>query len=62
MRGARLLEVIAAAGIGWNLARLWPAGDRLLERRLKNWKKAWVLCPVCRALAYLLCRWRILAA
>lgn len=30
-QGARLLEVIAAAGITWQLARTWP-GDRQLER------------------------------
>jgi hypothetical protein len=34
-RGARLMEVITAAGIGFTLARTWP-GTRNLERRLKN--------------------------
>ena len=47
--GARLLEVIQAAGIQWSLARTWE-GDRRLERRLKNWHKASKLCPICRAL------------
>jgi|SRR5579884_2424 len=45
---ARLMEVIADAGIGWTVARVWPSGDRRLERRLKNWKKARVLCPCCK--------------
>lgn len=47
--GARLLEVINAAGITWEMARTWD-GDRTLERRLKNWHKASQLCPICRAL------------
>jgi predicted GIY-YIG superfamily endonuclease len=33
--GARLMEVIALAGIGWQVARTW-SGDRKLEHRLKN--------------------------
>ncbi len=47
-RGARLLEVITAAGISWELARTWPGG-RVDERRLKRQKSAPRLCPVCRA-------------
>ena len=45
-RGARLLQVINDAGIGWRLVRTWR-GDRKLERRLKRWKKSPRLCPVC---------------
>ena len=45
-QGARLLEVIKAAGITWQLARTWP-GDRRLERQIKNRKHAALLCPVC---------------
>ena len=44
--GARLIEVITSAGIGWSLARTWP-GDRAVERRLKNQKNAPRLCPLC---------------
>lgn len=44
--GARLMEVIALAGIGWQVARTWQ-GDRKLERRLKNWHKSPDLCPIC---------------
>lgn len=47
-RGARLLAVLRENGIGWRVARVWPDGDRGLERRLKNWKKARRLCPACR--------------
>jgi len=47
-RGARLLEVVAGAGIGWQLAATW-CGDRNEERRLKNWHKSPQLCPICRA-------------
>jgi len=34
-QGARLLAVIRAAGIGWDLARTWPGG-RVRERQLKR--------------------------
>jgi hypothetical protein len=34
-RGARLMEVAVAAGIGFQLVRTWD-GDRMLERELKN--------------------------
>ncbi len=46
-RGARLLEVVTEAGIGFSVARTWE-GDRTLERRLKNRKESPRLCPVCR--------------
>ncbi len=45
-RGARLLEVIVAAGIGAQLARTW-AGNRKLERQIKNRKATPRLCPIC---------------
>jgi hypothetical protein len=48
--GARLIEVIVAAGIGFVLARTW-GGDRTLERRLKNRKVSPRLSPICRAIA-----------
>lgn len=44
--GSRLMQVIGAAGIAWQLVRVWP-GDRKLERQLKNQKNAPRLCPVC---------------
>lgn len=47
-QGARLMEVIGAAGIGWKCVRTWDNYGRADERRLKNWKKARQLCPVCR--------------
>jgi predicted GIY-YIG superfamily endonuclease len=46
-RGARLIEVITAAGIGFVIARTWNGG-RDLERRLKNRKNSPQLCPICR--------------
>ena len=48
--GARLMEVIASAGIAWKVVRTW-AGDRAFERRLKRRKNTpRRLCPVCRRL------------
>jgi predicted GIY-YIG superfamily endonuclease len=47
--GARLMEVIADAGITFTLARTWE-GDRPLERSLKNQKNSPRLCPICREL------------
>ncbi|MFI0451211.1 hypothetical protein [Actinomadura sp. 6N118] len=44
--GARLLQVVAAAGIDWRLARLWP-GDRHRERALKKQGGASRTCPLC---------------
>lgn len=45
-RGARLTQVVAAAGIGWQLARTWPGGrDR--ERQLKRQGGASRRCPMC---------------
>lgn len=45
-RGARLLAVVKAAGIGWTLARTWP-GTRTRERQLKNQGGASRHCPQC---------------
>lgn len=47
-RGARLVQVVNAAGIGWHVARTWK-GDRGLERQLKNRHSGVRLCPVCQA-------------
>ena len=44
--GARLLAVIADAGIGWTLARTWP-GTRSRERALKRQGGATRRCPLC---------------
>lgn len=44
--GARLMAVIAAAGIPWQLARTW-SGGRQLERQLKRHGGATRLCPIC---------------
>ena len=46
-RGARLVAVIIAEGIGFELARTWP-GTRLLERTLKRRRMAPRYCPICR--------------
>jgi hypothetical protein len=45
-RGARLLAVIAEAGIGWDLPRIWP-GTRTRERQLKTQGAAPRRCPLC---------------
>jgi hypothetical protein len=46
-RGARLMEVIGEAGIGWQLARIWT-GTRARERSLKGSGGAARRCPVCQ--------------
>jgi hypothetical protein len=46
-RGARLMEVVGEAGIGWQLARVW-AGTRTRERSLKGSGGAARRCPVCQ--------------
>jgi hypothetical protein len=45
-QGARLLQVVKAAGITWTLARTWP-GDRKRERQLKAQGGASRRCPQC---------------
>lgn len=47
-KGARLMAVINAAGIGFKLARTWE-GTRALERQLKRRKASPRLCPLCRS-------------
>jgi predicted GIY-YIG superfamily endonuclease len=44
--GARLIEVIEQAGIGWTLARTW-VGTRHRERALKRQGGASRRCPLC---------------
>jgi len=46
-RGARLIEVITEAGIGFLVVRTWR-GERALERTLKRRKNSPGLCPICR--------------
>jgi predicted GIY-YIG superfamily endonuclease len=50
--GARLMEVIADAGIHWQLVRTWD-GDRAAERKLKDQHNSPRLCPVCNPRAKL---------
>jgi len=44
--GARICAAAIHAGADLLVARTWP-GDRNLERRLKRYKKAHKLCPIC---------------
>lgn len=50
--GARLVEAVMAAGIGFTLARLWKCESweesRELERKLKRWSGSGQFCPICR--------------
>lgn len=43
----RLVHVARERGIPFALARVWPAGDRVLEKRLKRRHEHKVLCPIC---------------
>jgi predicted GIY-YIG superfamily endonuclease len=45
-KGARLLQVAQAAGVGWTLARTWPGG-RVRERQIKRQGGASRRCPDC---------------
>jgi hypothetical protein len=45
-QGARLLEVVHEAGIGWQLARTWP-GTPARERQIKRQGGASRCCPMC---------------
>jgi predicted GIY-YIG superfamily endonuclease len=46
-RGARLLQVVHHAGIGWTLARTWAGVTRIRERQLKRRGGASRCCPLC---------------
>jgi len=46
--GARLLQVLAQAGIEWTLVRTWE-GSRARERQLKRQGGASRRCPICLA-------------
>ena len=45
--GARLTQVVSAAGITFDVVRTWPDADRTFERRLKDQKHGPRLCPKC---------------
>lgn len=45
--GARRMQVVTQAGIGWHVARVWPGADRAFERKLKNIAHPTRICPIC---------------
>lgn len=45
--GARLMAVVNAAGIRWQVAKTWE-GDRNEERRMKNRGGSARHCPICK--------------
>ena len=47
-KGAKLLAAVNNHGIEWKVVRVWLEGDRRMERKLKNYKKARCFCPVCK--------------
>lgn len=51
--GAVLLGVANVRNIPWELARVWNGVERDFEYKVKAWKNARLLCPVCNpATAY----------
>jgi hypothetical protein len=48
-RGANLMKVLHAAGIGFIVARVWESCEPGTERRKKN-RGASRICPICKAL------------
>jgi hypothetical protein len=44
----RLMQAIHESGIGFKIGRVWPDGDRELERRLKRWRQPRRICEICR--------------
>ena len=45
--GATFLAVANSRGIDWSLVRVWEGQGREFEQRLKSYKNAPLLCPVC---------------
>jgi hypothetical protein len=49
-QAAALMRAFIAAGVGVELARIWPGATRRFERQLKRQKNApRRICPICRA-------------
>ena len=46
-KGARIVAAVINRGMGFQLARTWPGGPPL-EKKLKNYKGANRLCPICQ--------------
>jgi predicted GIY-YIG superfamily endonuclease len=46
--GARLMEVITQAGIGFQLAKVWKSKTRKFERYIKNSHNTARFCPICQ--------------
>jgi hypothetical protein len=53
-RGSRFLRAVNAAGIGWEVVRVWENGTRTDERRLKG-RSSTRLCPTCNHLGWQAC-------
>ena len=51
-QGSPLMKAVTQADIPWSVVRTWKDADRMQERRLKNQKNAWRLCPVCNPRHY----------
>jgi predicted GIY-YIG superfamily endonuclease len=47
--GSRLMQVIANAGISWEVVRIWEGATRTNERQMKGHSST-RLCPVCNGL------------
>ena len=45
--GSRLMEVIGELELPWEVARTWEQTPKAMERELKNYKNAKMLCPIC---------------
>jgi len=45
--GARLMAVVAAAGIEFTITRIWASATEGHEKRLKDLNNRRVLCPLC---------------
>jgi predicted GIY-YIG superfamily endonuclease len=46
--GAKFLAEAVRREINFDVVRTWENTDGNFERKLKNWKKARMLCPICR--------------
>jgi len=45
--GARFTQVCVERGITWQVAQVFPKGDKSFERRLKDRHGASRFCPIC---------------
>ncbi|ROL61145.1 GIY-YIG nuclease family protein [Bacteroidetes/Chlorobi group bacterium ChocPot_Mid] len=46
--GSKIVRAAIKKGIKIELAKVYPEGDRVLEKKIKSMKKTSLICPICQ--------------